>query len=394
MAGGTKASKGVDGSPAEATAGQAREPSQPTVEPLVGAAARVASSLVRGKADPLSRVVALGPARVGAEAAGSTAVVTVFAGLERGPNRTRLLSEAYRILKPGGRAILGIPARSLRNLWRVSITPDVISRELTDLSFAVELLFSRSGMLFVVAVKQPDTPSAMPCPDLTFILPALNEENSLGRMLESLTTMYPGARAIVADDGSTDATGDVAARFADRGVLFLDRSAEAIHGLTASVLDAAMRVETPFFLVMDADGQHPPERAREAVNILRSGTRVMAGARVSIEEEWPWQRRLLSSAGTAFAKAAFLLRGRNVLDYDVLGGFYGMDAAFFRGIVQDRLDARTFRLRGYRLLLDFLRIMPRGERVDQVFYRFGTRQDDASKINLRIAYESLRSALR
>ena len=46
--------------------------------------------------------------------------------------------------------------------------------------------------------------------DVTFLLPAYNEEKSIGDLLEDLKRFYPQSRILVVDNNSTDATSEIA----------------------------------------------------------------------------------------------------------------------------------------------------------------------------------------
>jgi dolichol-phosphate mannosyltransferase len=243
--------------------------------------------------------------------------------------------------------------------------------------------------IFLVAQKDGPQQPVLQCPDLTIVLPTLNEGNSLSRMLEFLTGHYPGVRIIVADDGSTDRTKEIALNFSDHNVMFLDRSGEAIHGLTASVLDAVALAETPYVVVLDADGQHPPQKVMEVLNLLRLGHNLVVGSRVQVEGHWPLDRKLLSYTGTGLGKLSLIARGKSFLSYDILSGFFGIRRPYFQKVVRNRTT--RFRLRGYKVLFDLLKLLPKTEELEEVYHRFETRQGGQSKQNLRVYREYLKS---
>ncbi|MCG7840351.1 MAG: glycosyltransferase, partial [Methanomassiliicoccales archaeon] len=95
--------------------------------------------------------------------------------------------------------------------------------------------------------------------ELTIILPTYNEAGNIQPMLETLSSLYPGASIIVADDNSKDNTQENVLDFANSHPLTrLLRRDPADRGLTASIVDGIMSAETAHFVVMDADFQHPP----------------------------------------------------------------------------------------------------------------------------------------
>lgn len=231
------------------------------------------------------------------------------------------------------------------------------------------------------------------CKDLTIILPTLNEGPNLQELLSTITTAYPESAVIVSDDGSKDTTKEVASSFKDSNVFFLDRRDAQVHGLTTSVLDAIRAVNTEYFVVMDADSQHPSDKIEELINQLRLGANIVIGSRIKVSGDWPWQRKLLSYLGTGLGKVSLILRGRFYLNYDILSGFFGAETSFWKQAAFANGNINKFRQKGYKILFDFLKIIPNGARVGKVPYEFGVRKKASSKINFKINLEYLKSCL-
>jgi ubiquinone/menaquinone biosynthesis C-methylase UbiE len=351
----------------------------------------------------------------------SVDVITGFEFLEHLHDPGTVICEMFRVLRPGGCAIATVPYDTWVSLWRPlfavqtllqgyvfghayyrrqcghvqHFSPASLAAEFVRAGFTIDQLFSMRRMsIFLVAVKGAVNPQSLPCPDLSIILPTLNEGRHLGRMLDYLTAAYPGARILVSDDGSTDATRETVSRFAGHNVRFLDRSAAPVHGLTASVLEAIRQVETPLFVVLDADGQHPPRKVAEAANLLRLGSDLVVGSRIEVEAEWSWVRRLLSYAGTALGKLSLLVRGKSYLSYDILSGFFGVRTEFFHCVAPPETLATRFRPKGYKVLFDLLKALPRREEIEEVYFRFETRQGGLSKLNARVYREYFKSVFR
>jgi cellulose synthase/poly-beta-1,6-N-acetylglucosamine synthase-like glycosyltransferase len=95
--------------------------------------------------------------------------------------------------------------------------------------------------------KSPETPS------VTVIIAAFNEEAVIaGRLDNVLASDYPPdlLEVIVADDGSTDETGEIAARYADRGVRLLSLPR---RGKIPSLNDAVARARGDILIFSDAN---------------------------------------------------------------------------------------------------------------------------------------------
>lgn len=102
---------------------------------------------------------------------------------------------------------------------------------------------------------------------ITAILPAFNEEVSIGSMV--LRTRQHVGRVIVIDDGSTDSTAEVA-KFAGAEVIrhpFNKGKGAALK----TGFKAALHNGTKIIVTIDADGQHDPDEISELVAPLVSG---------------------------------------------------------------------------------------------------------------------------
>jgi len=215
----------------------------------------------------------------------------------------------------------------------------------------------------------------------TIVLPTLNEERNIGRMVDTLRRLYPRATLLVADDGSTDQTQHVAR---EHGAQVLDRSSCAVKGITAAVLDAFRRVRTDYVVVLDADFQHPPEAVAEILLELRTADLVI-GVRRKIIGHWGVPRHAASRLGGMLAQVRLRRSVR-----DPLSGFFGVRTALLHGLPIDRFELRCFKVL-FQILkqLDFASTM-----VRSVPYDFGVRHAGASKLGVRQTLYFMKSLVR
>ena len=117
---------------------------------------------------------------------------------------------------------------------------------------------------------------------LVFI-PAWNEEANLPDVLDELAGELPGTDVLVVDDGSTDATAEVArAKGAD--VLSFGENRGLRAGIAAGY-DYAAEKGYAFAGRVDADGQHPVDELEKLLRIVRSGDAdVAVGSRFATGE--------------------------------------------------------------------------------------------------------------
>jgi len=221
--------------------------------------------------------------------------------------------------------------------------------------------------------------------DTTIITPTLNEAKNIGKLLEKITTMYPGINVIVSDDGSKDGTQKIVNEFSNKNgnITLLDRSGKQ-KGLTASVMDGVLLSKTPFVIVIDADLQHPPSVIKSIVNQLRDGSHVVVGTRTDKPDDWGFLRFLASD--TAILLGRLRLRLSGAYAKDVVSGFFGARADLFKEQIMKY--SHRFVPEGYKVCLDLLKTLPRNTRVSEAPYSFELRKEGKSKMGTKqvVAY--------
>jgi len=104
--------------------------------------------------------------------------------------------------------------------------------------------------------------------DTVVFVPAWNEEANLPGVLEELRAELPGIDVLVVDDGSTDATAEVA-RAGGATVLSFGENRGLPIGIAAGY-GWASENGYRFCGRIDADGQHPPHELRRLLDLVRS----------------------------------------------------------------------------------------------------------------------------
>lgn len=208
--------------------------------------------------------------------------------------------------------------------------------------------------------------------DLTIIVPTLNEEENVERIVTQIRKVSKSIKIIVADDGSKDKTVQVARK---NKVIVVDRKNAKVKGITAAVCDAARYVKTKYFIVMDADLQHPPSKVADIYKKLKSND-IVVGVRRKVIGKWGWFRKLESRVATLIAKARL---GRDIKD--PMSGFFGINKAYF-----DKVKKSNFELKCFKILFNILK-NSKDAKVATVKYDFDIRKRGESKIRAKhVAY--------
>lgn len=110
--------------------------------------------------------------------------------------------------------------------------------------------------------------------NLSIVLPAKNEAGAVGKTIAGIRRLYPDAEVLLVNDGSTDATAELA-REAGARVITHPYS----MGNGAAIKAGAREASGEVIVFMDADGQHDPADIPRLLARLDEGYDMVVGAR-------------------------------------------------------------------------------------------------------------------
>lgn len=228
--------------------------------------------------------------------------------------------------------------------------------------------------------------------EATIVIPTLNEEKNIGKLLGILERNYPSVSIIVVDDGSTDKTQAIVQDRAKKypRIKLIDRSKKTIKGLTASVIEGIGHATTKYSVVIDADLQHPPEKIKGILYHLEHGYDLVAGYREKIGIEWPWYRKIITKTGTALGKLRLRMKG--VVCKDILSGYFGVKTSLFKSVIHKGKD--KFELGGYKVLFDLLKQLDKTTKIKNFPFTFDVRKEGQSKLTGKIMLRYFKSIFR
>ncbi len=182
---------------------------------------------------------------------------------------------------------------------------------------------------------------------VSFIVPAWNEEAQLATTLTSIRqaaqSLAEHFEVVVADDGSTDGTREIAGQLADRTV-------HVNHRQIAATRNAGARAAQGDLLIfVDADTTVNPELLRAVVEAIRRGA-VGGGCLARLDEPVPFWGRLTAFELNAYCRlfrvafGCFLFCTREA--FDAVGGF---DASLY--ITEEITISRALRRLGHFAVL-------------------------------------------
>lgn len=145
-----------------------------------------------------------------------------------------------------------------------------------------------------------DAPAAVATGELLVVLPALNEEGSVARVVAEVRAAQPLATVLVVDDGSTDNTAACASR---AGALVMRLPFNlGIGGAMRAAYRYARENDFSFVVQVDADGQHDASEIASLLAVIGTDADVVIGSRFAGRGEYAvrgprrWAMRLLSAA--------------------------------------------------------------------------------------------------
>lgn len=125
------------------------------------------------------------------------------------------------------------------------------------------------------AERQNRAPRTVTPKDVSIIVPALNEEESIEQVVRGLVTSFPDSEVIVVNDGSNDNTESLANQ---AGALVITH--ESPRGYGSALRSGVLASSREFVLFCDADGQH---RIEDVARVMAecSNCNMVVGARTS-----------------------------------------------------------------------------------------------------------------
>ncbi len=199
-------------------------------------------------------------------------------------------------------------------------------------------------------------------PDISIIVPARNEEATLGGCLESLSAQTGVSfEIVVVDDGSTDRTREIAQRFAGVRVISPEPMPPGWTGKNNALCAGVQQARADWLLFTDADTEHLSgslaraldEVKREKAELLSYSPEqtvvtfaeraVMPVIFAELAARYPPHRVRENTSAIVAANGQYILAQRGA--YEAVGGH----AAVAGEILEDVALARLFRTNGKRV---------------------------------------------
>lgn len=186
---------------------------------------------------------------------------------------------------------------------------------------------------------------------LSIVVPAYNEEDSVGQCIERCLTIEPelkklgleGMEVIIVDDCSKDRTAEIVKGYLDKGVVLIHHKVNRNYG--GALKTGFRHARGNYLAFMDADGTYPPEYFPSMIQaLLEQNADLVIGSRMAgVESEMPLTRRV---GNTLFAGLVTMIgnvritdsaSGQRILKREVLEKLYPLpDGLNFTPVMSTR----------------------------------------------------------
>jgi dolichol-phosphate mannosyltransferase len=217
------------------------------------------------------------------------------------------------------------------------------------------------------------------------VIPTYNEIGNLAAITRRVLAASHAVDILVVDDNSPDGTGRLADELAAASPRISVLHRPGKQGLGAAYragFEWGLREGYAVLVEMDGDGSHRPEQLPDLLDGIADadvvlGSRWVAGGGAPV---WAFRRRLLSRAGSLYARVALGLPFS-----DITGGY-----RVFRASALAAIDYDTVEAQGYCFQIEMLwRASRAGLAIREVPINFAERLTGESKMDVSIVAEAM-----
>lgn len=221
-------------------------------------------------------------------------------------------------------------------------------------------------------------------PELTIVIPVLNEADNVAPLVERLTRALAGIRweAIFVDDDSPDGTADVV-----RALARLQSNIRCVQrlgrrGLASACIDGILSSAAPYIAVMDGDLQHDEMLLPQMLAKIRAERLdvVVASRYTDAGSVGDWQRSRVVISDVAGRLSRLVVKADLT---DPMSGFFMVERNAFAAAM------RSLTGQGFKILLDLFASSPRPLAFAEVPLSFRQRLHGESKLDTLVAWEYL-----
>lgn len=217
--------------------------------------------------------------------------------------------------------------------------------------------------------------------NVTFVIPAYNEEKNIGTLLNEIQELYPNSPIIVINNNSTDNTCEIAEKF---GVLILS---ERKQGKGNAIKTGFKAVKTEYAVMLDADNTYSPNEAKQLVEpLIKNKCDVVMGSRLNKNKENGAITRLNIIGNHILSLVASILYLRIS---DVCTGYWAFKKEVIDFLLEKGISSSGFELEAEM----FIKVSKGNFRVKEIPIEYKKRSDIAKLNSVKDGWQIFRTLL-
>ena len=188
-------------------------------------------------------------------------------------------------------------------------------------------------------------------PTYSVLIPAFNEAQTIGDVMEAIKSHHPDFEVIVIDDASTDSTGELAE---EAGARVIRRMINQGYG--AALKEGMRQARGEYILFMDADGQHRPEEISKLIEEIEGADMVVGSRPKEMQvRSRSFGKRILAALANYLSRQEIpdvnsgfrLLRRKAALEYlPILPNGFSLTTTITLAMLKDGREVRFVPIKG------------------------------------------------
>jgi glycosyltransferase involved in cell wall biosynthesis len=211
--------------------------------------------------------------------------------------------------------------------------------------------------------------------ETTFLIPAFNEEKSIGKLIEDIKKLYPKSKIVVIDNNSTDNTAKIAFK-KKADVIFEKR-----QGKAHAIQKGFKNLDSKFLVMMDADNTYDPKDAKKLLKPLTEGDAdLVLGSRLNgqIEKGAISKTNIIGNKVISFT-ATLLFHPVS----DLCTGYWAFNRKVVEYLLKTGIDCSGFEVEAEM----FIKVSKGKFNIEEVPINYKNRSDEAKLNSFRDGYK-------